>query len=93
MSMNKASKVKFVLGIIAMTSFAAITPATANVTTLEPSSAFENIMSQAKLSFDSPTQLLERHNTSPSLEKLNPSSELGLIDDGNTCCKGANCAC
>jgi len=93
MSMNKASKVKFVLGIIAMTSFAAITPATANVTTLEPSSSFQNIMSQAKLSFDSPTQQLKRHNTSSSLKKLNPSSELGLVRDGGKCKNNGACNC
>ncbi|MBD2775798.1 hypothetical protein [Iningainema tapete] len=71
--MNKASKVKFVLGIVAMTSLAAINPAAANATTLESSLAVQNIMSQAKLNLDSPTQQSE---ILPSLEKLQASSEL-----------------
>ncbi|MHC5860698.1 hypothetical protein [Nostoc sp.] len=52
---NKANRAKFVLGMIAITSFAAITPR-ANAVTLTSNSALGNIMSQAKLNLDSPIQ-------------------------------------
>jgi hypothetical protein len=67
--MNKASKVKFVLGMIAMSSIAALAPA-ANAATLKSNpAAFGDILSQAKLNLDSPTQQ-QATSTSPSLEQL-----------------------
>jgi hypothetical protein len=53
--MNKANRVKFVLGMIAMTSFAALTPG-ANAATLNANPALANILSHAKLNLDSPMQ-------------------------------------
>ncbi len=67
--MNKANRVKFVLGMIAMTSLAAITPA-ANAASFKSNPALGNIMSQAKLNLDSPTQQLQANSKSPSLEQL-----------------------
>lgn len=70
--MNKASKVKFMLGMIAMSSIAALAPA-ANAATLKSNpAAFGDILSQAKLNLDSPQQL-QASSVLPSLEKLNPS--------------------
>jgi len=46
--MNKANRVKFLLGMIVMTSFAAIT-AGANAASLNANPAQANIISQAKL--------------------------------------------
>jgi hypothetical protein len=66
--MNKASKVKFVLGMIAMSSIAALAPA-ANAATLKSNQALGDILSQAKLNLDSSTQQ-QANSTSPSLEQL-----------------------
>ena len=85
--MNKASKVKFMLGMIAMSSIAALAPA-ANAATLKSNpAAFGDILSQAKLNLDSPQQL-QASSVLPSLEKLNPSLRRQGAGDGtcNTAC-------
>ena len=93
MSTNKASQVKFVLGIIAMTSVAALTPA-ANAKTLESSSVLQNIMSQAKLSLDSPMQQLNKPLATPSLEKLEGATKLAKANDDNSTNSGCtNSSC
>jgi hypothetical protein len=86
--MNKASKVKFVLGMIAMSSIAALAPA-ANAATLKSNQALGDILSQAKLNLDSPQQL-QASSVLPSLEKLNPS--LKRQNDGiNDGCTNTGC--
>jgi hypothetical protein len=69
---NKANRAKFVLGMIAITSFAAITPR-ANAVILTSNSALGNIMSQAKLNLDSPIQqaVVEK-----ALEKYGRTSQI-----------------
>ncbi|MEH2253713.1 hypothetical protein [Nostoc sp.] len=74
---NKANRAKFVLGMIAITSFAAITPR-ANAVTLTSNSALGNIMSQAKLNLDSPIQqaavekALEKYGRTVAYRDCNP---------------------
>ena len=83
--MNKASKVKFVLGMIAMSSIAALAPA-ANAATLKSNQALGDILSQAKLNLDSATQQQATY-TSPSLEQL---QQVALRKSGSDCDGGGS---
>ncbi|GAX44994.1 hypothetical protein NIES4075_60130 [Tolypothrix sp. NIES-4075] len=89
--MNKASKVKFVLGMIAMSSIAALAPA-ANAATLKSNQALGDVLSQAKLNLDSPTQQ-QATSTSPSLEKLQQVAlrKSDLRCDGGGSSNGGGC--
>jgi hypothetical protein len=87
--MNKASKVKFVLGLIVMTSCAALT-SPANAGTLKSNPTFGDIMSQAKLNLKSSTQQLESTSASTSWEKLQQGTG-DLRCDGGGSSNGSNC--
>lgn len=72
MSTDKITKVKTVLGIVAMTSLAALTPP-ADAKTLDSSQTFQNILRQAKLSLDNQNQQLGERSMHSSLKKIDDS--------------------
>ncbi|HEY9602549.1 MAG TPA: hypothetical protein V6C85_13120 [Allocoleopsis sp.] len=84
MSTRKASQ--FVLGLLALTSIAALPPA-AHAQIAKPSTTVDNILNRANLSTDSSKLQPSTQQLSPSLERLNDPSK--LRDDQNGVCNGS----
>jgi hypothetical protein len=83
MSAHKPNQLKFMLGMIAMTSFAALTPAA------HAETAVVNIMQRANLSVAS-AKLQPGQQLSPSVQQLPGSTKLRkAVDDNNGACNGA----
>ncbi len=84
MSAHKANQLKFMLGMIAMTSFAVLSPAA------HAETAVGNILQRANLSVASAKLQQSGRQLSPSVQQLPGSSKLGgLRDDTNGSCNGA----
>lgn len=69
MSNQQSNKTKFIIGILAMTSLAALAPS-ANAQTVKPSAATENILNRANLNTDSVKKQQPGGGLSPSIERL-----------------------
>jgi hypothetical protein len=86
MSTNNTKNITVMLGVATIASLTALTsPANA-------STSIENLLSQAKLSFDAPTQQVEKFGAIASLEKLDSSTQAAK-KDSNCGCGGGNCSC
>lgn len=90
MSTKKASQVKFILSILAMTSVAALNSAV-NAQTLKPGATVDAFLNRANLSTKSTkVQNTTIEKVSPTVERLNNSSKLQRqLEDGNGTCNGS----
>ncbi|MEH2196004.1 MAG: hypothetical protein V7K98_25640 [Nostoc sp.] len=87
MSTKKANQVKFILGILAMTSVAALNSAV-NAQTLKPDATVDAFLNRANLSTKSTKiQNTTIEKVSPTVERINNSSILQRqLDDVNGSC-------
>lgn len=87
MSTNHTHNLKCLLGFLALTSAAALTP----VAEAKPPIASQTLFNRSGLQIESPTDTIRREGRfKPTLETIKPNT--GRLLDGNNCC-GSNCAC